>query len=424
MVRHILSYVPADARARAALVCRAWRGTVADPLPWTVLDLSPASGVAQPVSDATLRGAAALARGGLTVLCLDDCGALTQEARLEVVTENAGSLRELSCVSVVDISGANVLELAGAVPQLAAFKVDMDDVSVADATRMLRNEAPFGALQLRRLCAQGPDNDDGDAPLDEADVLAFCSALSAHTSLMELVVEFVPLRTAAVMDALSAAAVACKLLDLELDGCHLSSPLVPALARLIGGGVLKSLSIRNNWDRLLDEAVAAELANAVATSRTLTRLKLHGVQFWDEAAAAAAVMCALTGHPRMQEVDLCLNNTVRQFEAGAALGALVAANTPALTALSLSHSTLGDAGLSLLFHLLPHNRHLRELHVRSTGMSREFAGHTLLPSVRANTSLRKLEVGTFGWGVGPGAQAPPEIREAEALVEARNNGDR
>ena len=68
---HILSYVPADVRARAALVCRAWRVTVADPRLWTVLDLSPASGVAQPVSDATLRGAAALARGGLTSLCLD-----------------------------------------------------------------------------------------------------------------------------------------------------------------------------------------------------------------------------------------------------------------------------------------------------------------------------------------------------------------
>ena len=48
VVRHILSYVPADARARAAIVCRAWRDTVADTSLWTVLDLSPASGVCHP----------------------------------------------------------------------------------------------------------------------------------------------------------------------------------------------------------------------------------------------------------------------------------------------------------------------------------------------------------------------------------------
>ena len=39
-----------------------------DPQLWTVLDMSRASGVAHPVSDATLRGAAARARGQLTML--------------------------------------------------------------------------------------------------------------------------------------------------------------------------------------------------------------------------------------------------------------------------------------------------------------------------------------------------------------------
>ena len=200
---HIFSCVPADARARAALVCRAWHVTVSDPQLWTVLDMSRMAyrnGFRwQPVSDAMLRGAAALARGGLTALCLDECNLLTNEARLEVVRANAGSLRELSCVAVVAISGAHVLELMGAAPQLVAFKVEMENSSVAEATRMLRYEAPFGVLQLRRLCAQGPDINEEEALLEEAEVLAFCSAVSAHAFLQELEIKETPLSTPAVI---------------------------------------------------------------------------------------------------------------------------------------------------------------------------------------------------------------------------------
>ena len=74
---HDCSLVPADARARATLVCRAWRASVATRSLWTRLDLSPASGVRHPVSDTVLRGAAALAGGELVSLNLGDCTALT-----------------------------------------------------------------------------------------------------------------------------------------------------------------------------------------------------------------------------------------------------------------------------------------------------------------------------------------------------------
>ena len=196
---HILSFVPADACARAALVCRAWRDTIADTRLWTVLDLSPASGVAQPVSDATLRGAAALAAGRLTVLCLDDCNAWSVDALLEVVRLNATTLRELSRASVewFGVDGATIQELVDTAPQLAALKIGVH-TTVAEGTRMLQNESPFGALQLCNLSVIGE-------PFVEAEFLALCASVSAHAPLRMLEVRATLLSTPAI-DALSAAA--------------------------------------------------------------------------------------------------------------------------------------------------------------------------------------------------------------------------
>ena len=201
---HIFSYVPLFARARAALVCRAWRDIVADPELWTVLDLSPASGMAQPVWDATLLGAAALARGQLTVLRLDDCRVLTDEARLAVVTANAGSLRELSCQFEYDhayLSSVHVGHLAAAAPKLVALKVDVHATAVVLVISMLKSEAPFGAVKLRRLFI----TEDRAASPGDVEVLEFCAALSTHASLNRLVICNMPLGTPAAINALSAA---------------------------------------------------------------------------------------------------------------------------------------------------------------------------------------------------------------------------
>ena len=143
--------------------------------------------------------------------------------------------------------------------------------------------------------------------------------------------------------------------------------------------------------------------------------------FWHDAAAAAVVR-ALTGHLSVRKLALNHNNAPDKKFAGVALGALVAANAPALLELVLFDSEFGDAGLGPLFDALPHNTHLRVLDCSNTGMSEEFARDHFLPAVQANTSLRKL-VSNELWGNEDDGVAPPEVLEAKALVAARAAAD-
>ena len=75
--------------------------------------------------------------------------------------------------------------------------------------------------------------------------------------------------------------------------------------------------------------------------------------------------------------------------------------------------SLRDAGLAPIVAALPHNHHLRDLDLRYTGPSDAFLRNTLLPAVRANTSLRYL-----GLMLGSMAEHPAAL-EAEALVRSR-----
>jgi hypothetical protein len=79
-----------------------------------------------------------------------------------------------------------------------------------------------------------------------------------------------------------------------------------------------------------------------------------------------------------------------------ALGALLAADAPALTALHLS---LWVHDVGALWEGLPRNTHLRTLTVGNC-MEND-AAERLLPAVRANASLRELKISprlTSGWG--------------------------
>ena len=219
-----------------------------------------------------------------------------------MVTANAGSVRQLSCVSSQPFKAVDALDLALAAPQMASFQVVVQ-TDVAEATRMLRNEEPFGAFRLSGLYIARAGRR-GAPILHAADIivaegLALCAALSAHATPMRLleILGYTPLHSPVVCDALCAAALACSLRELRLDDCSLSPTATPALARLIRGGVLSSLDISNGGHPMLDDATGLQLADAVAASRTLKRLELTGVGLWDAAVASAALMRAVTGHP-------------------------------------------------------------------------------------------------------------------------------
>jgi Ran GTPase-activating protein (RanGAP) involved in mRNA processing and transport len=220
------------------------------------------------------------------------------------------------------------------------------------------------------------------------------------------------------------AALACHVRTLRLEYCVLPDAAAPALARLVGGGALAELDIQGHpWNHNpFLEAPVAGLAHSLRTCSTLTTLKLRDVSFWDDPDAATALLGALAGHASLRTLDLSNNeNNATDPVAGAALGALVAANAPALQEVCVHFCELSDAGLGPLFDALPGNTHLRTLKCGVNNLTDAFVRDALLPSVRANGSLRQLSCPqqqsvTF---TAAGKQA---LAEAEALVAQRAAG--
>jgi hypothetical protein len=297
--------------------------------------------------------------------------------------------------------------IVNAAPLLRTFAADLYllvEEARKTARRVLLNEAPFGALRVRRLCVSLLDE-------DEASVVSLAADVAAHASLEELALFEAPLETAAALDAVVDAALAHRLWSVSLQACALSPASMAALARLLSGGALTELECSHT--ALLDAPAAGVLAAALRANSTLTSLTLVQAGVFDDPTAAAALLGALTtGHASLRSLSVCRNGVIaaHQAAAGAALGALVAANAPALTELNVSWCNLGDAGLRPLFDALPANAHLRTLHCSDNDMSQAFARDVLLPAVHANSSLRFL---------GVGMTHSASAHEAEALVARR-----
>jgi hypothetical protein len=285
-------------------------------------------------------------------------------------------------------------------------EADVECNDLALARRLLRNEPPFAPLRLHTL-----EFHPAEGEQDEATVLALAAELASHAHLRRLLLISAPLNTAAALDAVVDAALTQRLTSVALRRCSLSPDSAPALVRLIGGSALAELDIWGGNNALLDAPTALVLGNALRASSTLTAVSLQYVGLWRDPAAATALLGALTGHPSLRSLNISYNQVdpADREEAGAALGALVAVNAPALTSLDVSSSFLGDVGLRPLFDALPANTHLRTLDCAISSLSDLFLRDTLLPAVRANTSLHKLTT----W------ENSEDAREAEALVRHR-----
>jgi hypothetical protein len=206
------------------------------------------------------------------------------------------------------------------------------------------------------------------------------------------------------------AALARRLQRVSFWNCSLLHACALALSRLLGGDALTTLKLEVTAMQL-DAPAAAVLDAALRANSTLTWLSLAYAGVFIDAAAAAALVAALTSHPSLQ--TLCLGGNrvadADQAAVGAALGALIAADAPALTQLDVFGCRLGDDGLRALFEALPHNMHLRKLDCSHNDISDAYARDVLLPSVRANMSLRKLETRT----------ASVRAAQAERIVSRR-----
>jgi hypothetical protein len=380
---------------------------------WTRLDLSSSSGVRVRVTDAVLAGAAAKARGQLAALDVSGCDDVNFIALLAVVRANAGALHELRAGARESgtrriLSSGDIAHLSLTAPQLTAFHAHTVGWSnVADARRMLRNEPPFAPLRLRTVHIDAAGFG-GDAD----DVVALAADVAAHASLRRVRLWRAPLAAAVALDAVVDAALARQLVSLHISSCGLSPASAPALARLLGGSALTDLIIlqQEPW---LEAHAATLLGDALRANATLTtlRLSLSVLVF-------PTLPAALVGHRSVRSLCFCFNGDAPGLQAalGAALGALVVANAPALRELLLPYCSLGDAGLRPLLSALPANTHLRALDVTRNHMSQAFTRDVLLPAVRANTSVRRL--------VAYDALGDPQhnafTREAVALTQARS----
>jgi hypothetical protein len=386
----VFSRLTVEERLRCIEVCRGWRATLDDHSAWLHLDLTRADG--GECSEALLRAATSRAGGQLRSLRLASSGPALQAALCAVAASNATTLEELRFTAPAAFlpdcrRGESLDALLRAAPQLRTLEADVRCDTAAEAHRVLRNEPPFGPLRVRQLRV--------DANAASADaVIALTADLAAHASLTSVVMYRASLDDPAALDAVVDATLAYRLSSVTLHDCRLSPASAPALARLLGGNTLADLHIEGGSWQLLDEPAAAMLANSLRANTSLTALTLDSIGLWHDAAAAAELMGVLIGHPRLRVLNLSWNHPhgggLQAAEAGAALGALLLANAPALQTLDIRGSQLRDEGMRPVVEALRHNTHLTKLNCRWTEMSEKFARNELLYAVRANASLPEL----------------------------------
>jgi hypothetical protein len=404
VIQRIFLMLNLPTRLRCFEVCRAWRAVLADTSLGTHLDLTAESDAhrgeyearwpfpgTQP--DALLRCAAARAGGTLASLRVE-LGHVSQVALLHVLTTNAGALRELHTsygYKEVGLSLGQAEALLQAAPGLRTFVADLGErytLEYRAALRALRNEAPFGPLRIRRLDVLF------GLGTEAPDVVAFAADRAAHASLEELTLRFARMSAPAPVDAVVNVALARRLRVVKLKGCNLFPASAPALARLLGGNSLTTLWCTGSRD-FLDFGATAVLAAALRANNTLTSFSMADCGAFSDAAVATTLLNALTGHASLHAINLKHGgNHIQDAVAvviGDALGALVAANAPALTLLKVSYCRIGEGGWRPLIEALRVNTHLRELHCGSSDLTQTFAADVLLPAVRANASLRELK---------------------------------
>ena len=308
--RIIFALLPADAKARAACVCRAWRDAIAEPLLWQSVDLSvDPGGVRCAVTDAVLQAVMALSGGTLHTLNLNG---RIDRVSFETVAAlaAAGSLRVLQMREPDEFDAEydgweleHWEDLLEAAPQLCIRDVELglvnSEVYGDDILAVLRNER----LMPQRLSLEweGGDDPPEDLAADEAQLLKVAAALasSKNAFLTDLRLASMWLDTAVKFNAIVDAVVSLRgqLTHLDLNYCRLTHTCLPGLDRLLGANsTLKSLRIAHGTTFMDDVTTTHAFADLLQANTSLTELHLQALGFWDAPAVGTAILNALVGH--------------------------------------------------------------------------------------------------------------------------------
>lgn len=197
--------------------------------------------------------------------------------------------------------------------------------------------------------------------------------------------------------------------------------MLPGLIRILRLGAVRRLEVVGTPDDVLldpDDPCSAEFVLALKDCR-LTALSLAFVGLW--VAGGAGVLSAVTRHPTLRSMELTHENFEDDDDNLAAIGAamreLIAADSPALSGLSLDCGSLGDDDLQGVVDALRLNTRLEDLtlYYSVATVCDSFSRRVLLPAVRANTGLRRLSCVSIE-GDGP---QPRAVVDAMKLVSAR-----
>ena len=380
MVWRVFSFVPVDQRLVLNLVSRGWHTAAADPCVWQELDFSC---YACPVPLSLIRVALRCARGQLRVLDVSKTR-LPFKAILDILRGNP-SLRVLRLSEDESLPIFNVDALLGAAPRLVTLQCFVKGEPQA-MLPLLRKEAPrYGALRLFHAYVERVSEE------DEADVPPLAVAASAHEGLQALTLDNVPLSVTQLTKVVDAA-VQRKLTFMAFLLCSLTPAHLPQLTRLLKESPLRDLCILSSMQPLLIGDAVRAFCAALRASRVVG-MTLAGASLFHSLPCGLALLDALTGHRHLIQLMLPMNRsaTADRRAVGAALGRLLAVQSP-LESLDVRTCSLGDAGVTPLFEALAHGATIQSLRVNGSGISRACARDVVLPAVRANASLKRLEV--------------------------------
>jgi len=405
-----------DARLRAREVSRGWRALLNEPRFWLVLDFSPGSGVVARMSRALLFAAGKRGHGHLHTLNLTGTEGLSAEYLTQFAAAHGQSLRTVTALESLSLGADLVTHLCRSAP-LCTLRCWVE-CAPAEALTLLRCEAPCALLHIFKLGVYSFNH-------SQHTVLALAAALPSHRGKIQVINVFqAPLRIVAVANALVRGIAEAGVSDVFFYDCNLTPASLPSLTRLLQAGSLEKLDISNRGLALFEEGPDLTAFCHALRSSTLQVLTLRQCELWQRTATAGELLAALVGHPTLRE--LCLggydylgNTDDARRAAGEQFASLVTHNS-ALQKLNLSYNNLGAAGLGPIFEALPRSSTLKELVYTGSynEINREFARDVILPAVRANTSLRTLNIGHYQVPLLELVQAEPSWLRARSRMRA------